>query len=461
MILFRNVLNYNNILFLYLFSLYLLQIDAEKGRIIISTTTDEEDTMIASYINNLGSPWNVLVWIALVIGVFAICILITKLNNAVFKRVQRKNPGLHVMFLQHLITIIIIIGFIVLVISSFAGVQTIWTTLFGGTAIISAVLAFAAQDVIKDVLAGMMISAHRPFKVGDRIVLEDGTTGVVEDVTLRHVVLKSTESLRFVVPNHVINGMRLTNYSYKTITRSATFKFSVGYDSNMKLVKRVIARAIESSEYTVEGYIDRNGYNHYGEVYFVAFADSALILQVNVYYLPTTPTEKVIDDINTRVREALIANNIEIPYNYVNVVAKPEEPAAPKSIEKAPVKVENKPVVSAKKAVAKPVTAVRRPVKVAVKSAEKTPVKSAPKSEAKSVVKPAADKPAAKAEPKPAAKAEAKPAVKTEAKPAVKSAEKTPAKEPVKVAAKPAEKATVKPEAKVERKPKANEKKGK
>ena len=258
-----------------------MQNNAEKGRIIISTITDEEDTMIASYINGLGSPWNVLVWIALVIGVMGMCILITKLNNVIFKRIQRKNPGLHVMFLQHMITIIIIIGFIVLVISSFAGVQTIWTTLFGGTAIISAVLAFAAQDVIKDVLAGMMISAHRPFKVGDRIVLEDGTTGVVEDVTLRHVILKSTESLRFVVPNHVINGMRLTNYSYKTITRSATFKFSVGYDSNMKLVKRVIARAIESSEYTVEGYIDRNGYNHYGEVYFVAFADSALIMQVN------------------------------------------------------------------------------------------------------------------------------------------------------------------------------------
>lgn len=344
--------------------------------------------MIAQYINDLASPWNALVWVALVIAVLSMCILITKLNNAIFKRIQRKNPGLHVMFLQHLISILIIIGFIVLVISSFAGVKTVWTTLFGGTAIISAVLAFAAQDVIKDVLAGMMISAHRPFKVGDRIVLEDGTTGIVEDITLRHVVLKNVESLRFVIPNHIINAMRLSNFSFKTITRSATFKFSLGYDSDMKLAKKVIAKAIESSQYTVDGFIDKDGTNHYGEVYFTSFADSALIVQVNVYYLPTTPTEKVMDDVNMRVREALIANNIEIPYNYVNVVEKSES----KSVKKAPIKKPAEAIGNKRKIAVK----TSRHGKITVKAAVKAPAKPATKSPAKTTVKTAAKSPAKK-----------------------------------------------------------------
>ena len=380
--------------------------------------------MIAEYINALNSPWNALVWIALVVAVFSMCILITKLNNAIFKRIQRKNPGLHVMFLQHLISIVIIIGFVVLVISSFAGVKTVWTTLFGGTAIISAVLAFAAQDVIKDVLAGMMISAHRPFKVGDRIVLEDGTTGVVEDLTLRHVVLKSVESLRFVIPNHIINGMRLSNFSFKTITRSATFQFSVGYDSDMKLVKKVIAKAIESSEYSVDGFIDKNGGSHYGEVYFISFADSALIMQVTVYYLPSSPTEKVMDDINTRVREALVANGIEIPYNYVNVVPKPES----KPVKKAPTGT-----VSNKRKIA---VTTSGHGKITAKETAKPVAKAVA---AKPIAKPA-EKPVEKQAAKPVAKAETKPTVKTEVKPAAK----TPAKEPVKAAAKPAAKTPVK-----------------
>ena len=280
--------------------------------------------MILKYINDLKSPWNVLVWIAVIIVMVAISLLLIKLNKTVFKHIQKKNNGLHLLFLQHLISIFIVIGFVVLVLSSLAGVQTVWTTIFGGTAIVSAVIAFAAQDVIKDILSGIMISAHRPFEEGDRIVLEDGTAGIVEDMTLRHVVLRGFESIRYVIPNHVINAMRVSNFSFKTTVRSLTFKFSVGYDSDMDTVKRAISSAVEESEYSIAGFTTADGVEKYGDVYFLAFADSALIMQVTVYYLPSTPSEKVLDDINVRVRNALIANDIEIPYNYVNVVEKSE-----------------------------------------------------------------------------------------------------------------------------------------
>ena len=229
------------------------------------------------------------------------------------------------MFLQHLISVLIVIGFIVLVISSFAGVKNVWTTIFGGTAIVSAVVAFAAQDVIKDVIAGIMISLHRPFEVGDRIVLEDGTAGIVEEMTLRHVVLIGVESLRIIVPNSIINSKKLSNLSFNSKTRSVIFKFPVGYDSDVEQVKKIIYDAIKESDRTVDGFIDKEGNSHYGEVYFMNVEASALIMQVTVYYLPTSRTELVIDDINSRVRKALVENNIEIPYNYVNVIEKTEE----------------------------------------------------------------------------------------------------------------------------------------
>ena len=40
------------------------------------------------------------------------------------------------------------------------------------------------------------------------------------------------------------------------------------------------------------------------------------------YYLPGTPTEVFKTDINTRVKKALEANGIEIPYKYINVQMK-------------------------------------------------------------------------------------------------------------------------------------------
>ena len=58
----------------------------------------------------------------------------------------------------------------------------------------------------------------------------------------------------------------------------------------------------------------------YAPVYFLELADSALIMAVTVYYKPTTPTEVIKDDINSRVFMAMQEAGIEIPYAYTNVV---------------------------------------------------------------------------------------------------------------------------------------------
>ena len=164
-----------------------------------------------------------------------------------------------------------------------------------------------------------MISLNKPFEVGNRIELEDGTVGVVEDMTPRHVVLVGTDTLRHVVPNRMMSTIRIINYSYHRGDRALTFCFPVGYDSDMALVKQLIAKEIKDSPFTKPKTQEEDGTETYAPVRFMEFADSALIMCVTVYYDSSNPTENVKDDINTRVREALIANNIEIPYPHITV----------------------------------------------------------------------------------------------------------------------------------------------
>ena len=255
-------------------------------------------------------------------AIFLLAKIGTALNKRFFKRVQKKHRGIHLTFFERINSALIVFFLIVFAVSVFSGAQTVWQTIFGGTAIVSAVLAFAAQDIIKDMLAGLMISVYKPFEIGDRIVLEDGTAGVVKNITLRHVVLEGLDSHHIVIPNSKLNAMLLSNYSFESDLMSVQFRFSVSYDSDMKQVKQVIGDAVQESDYSLPGQTDPEGQSHYGPVYFISFADSALIMAVTVYFERGTDPEMVISDINTRVREALIAHNIEIPYNYVNVVAK-------------------------------------------------------------------------------------------------------------------------------------------
>ena len=83
--------------------------------------------------------------------------------------------------------------------------------------------------------------------------------------------------------------------------------------------KAVIARAVADSPWSIPGGPDA-AEGAYSPVYFIAYADSSLVLATTVYYNPGTRTEVLKDDVNTRVRRALEAAGIEIPYNYVNVV---------------------------------------------------------------------------------------------------------------------------------------------
>ena len=68
-----------------------------------------------------------------------------------------------------------------------------------------------------------------------------------------------------------------------------------------------------------------DGTKAYADVYFLAFKDSSLEFGTTVYYKAGTPTEVLKSDVNTRVKKALDAAGIEIPYPYYNIVAKKED----------------------------------------------------------------------------------------------------------------------------------------
>ena len=272
--------------------------------------------------NLIPKPWNYVAMVGAVLLLVVTAWILSRVNKRVFKRIKKNKNNIHIAFLEKVNTAIIFIGCVILAFSAIDGADSVWRTLLGGTAIVSAVLAFAAQDVIKDILAGLMISVHKPFGIGDRIELENGDAGIVEDITMRHVVLRGIDTLRIVVPNSKLNSMKLKNLSVGNFDRSIHFNFSVGYDSDMELVKKVIFDAVKDSPYSIPVRKKDGADAAYSPVYFIRFADSALIMAVTVYYEKSFTTEVVKNDINTRVREALIANGIEIPYNYVTVVDK-------------------------------------------------------------------------------------------------------------------------------------------
>lgn len=264
----------------------------------------------------------VLTLIAIALLLITIWVLI-RVNRAVFRNLRKRREGLNLIFFERIITAVILLGGIILIFSMIWGDSSVWKTVLGGTALVSAILAFAAQDVIKDILGGLMITIYKPFEIGNRVELEDGTIGIVRDITMRHVILNGMDTQQIVIPNSKINLMRLKNYSFHSKNRAAHFNFYIAYGSDIEKAIRVIREAIISSPYSIPGKETPAGEDYAG-VYFMAYEECSLRLATTVYFEASTPSETAITDINLRIDQTLRENGIEIPYPYLNVIHKTE-----------------------------------------------------------------------------------------------------------------------------------------
>lgn len=79
-----------------------------------------------------------------------------------------------------------------------SGVDT--AQLFTTSALITAVLAFAMQDTLGNVLGGVALQLDSSLHVGDWVRV-DGVTGRVADVRWRFTAIETTSGERFIVPN--------------------------------------------------------------------------------------------------------------------------------------------------------------------------------------------------------------------------------------------------------------------
>ena len=134
----------------------------------------------------------------------------------------------------------IIIGFAFLFVLNTFGVQTTSFVAVIGAAGLA--IGLALQGTLSNVAAGVMIILFRPIKLGDFVVI-NGQMGTVKDITLNFTELASTGNHQVIIPNAVVWGNTIENYSVYP-TRRAEWTFGVGYGVNLKQAEEVIREVI-------------------------------------------------------------------------------------------------------------------------------------------------------------------------------------------------------------------------
>jgi small-conductance mechanosensitive channel len=101
------------------------------------------------------------------------------------------NPAAdtRVRFLRRLVTLGICLLGALFALSQFAGLNKLAAGLLASSAIVAAIVGFAARQTLANLIAGVMLTIAQPLRIGDQVTIQD-QTGVVEDVQLNYTVLR-------------------------------------------------------------------------------------------------------------------------------------------------------------------------------------------------------------------------------------------------------------------------------
>lgn len=112
--------------------------------------------------------------------------------------------------------------------------------IFSGAGILAAIIGFAAQAALSNLIAGAFIVIFRPFRVGDYIKLDEARVGIVEDITLRHTVINNFENKRLIIPNSVISTDSVLNHTIEDSQILSFNNFKIGIKADINLARQII-----------------------------------------------------------------------------------------------------------------------------------------------------------------------------------------------------------------------------
>jgi len=179
---------------------------------------------------------------AIVAGTVITAIIVNWLFRRFLKRstlIMRNDPTNYV-FLRHALTgLIYVLGF-GWAIYTLPDLRAVANSLLAGAGILAVAVGFASQHALSNIISGVFIIIFKPFRVNDRLRFPSGMMGIVEDITLRHVVIRDFQSRRILIPNAVISDEVLVNSDFEDDNICRWVEPLVTYDTDIERARKIM-----------------------------------------------------------------------------------------------------------------------------------------------------------------------------------------------------------------------------
>lgn len=225
-------------------------------------------------------------------------------------------------FMRRIIVSAIYIIGIAAFLSLIPGMEKVSNSILASAGIMAAAVGLASQDALSNIIGGLFIIFSQPFKLGDFVEIDSKVKGTVMEITLRHTVIRDAENRMILIPNNKINSSTIINSSYGETSTCAFIDVGVSYSVNLDNAIAVMRDEIMKHPSLIDRRSEDDKKSGAPQVVIrvTDLGDSAITLRAWAWADSVGSAFAMKCDLLKSIKERFDAENIEIPYPYLNVV---------------------------------------------------------------------------------------------------------------------------------------------
>ena len=247
------------------------------------------------------------------LAIFIVSLYLARMISNILRRVLRRQKAPE--GVTHLLSELIL--WTVITLGAITAIQRFFnvTAFLAGLGIIGFTIGFALQDVMKNLVSGIILLIQQPFHVGE-VIGAAGFDGTVQQIDLRTTEMETTDGRIVTLPNANILMNPIINYTRARRLR-VDLSLSLPHTTDPNTTRQLVLDAIQG----VAGFVSEPA----PVVVFNNLSSSAMEMTVN-FWIDTSKSNvaKAKDAALLNVSSALGKQGIEIPHPVQRVYSKSE-----------------------------------------------------------------------------------------------------------------------------------------
>ena len=255
----------------------------------------------------MNNVWKLAVFIAAEL-------VLTQMISLIFRMISRRNKGVHLRYAKSAINVTIIVVGVYSLAQQFDITKDISKVLLQSGSLIVAIATFAAQQALGNIISGFSLSMSKTYEVEDKIKVVQGggiiAEGIVQDITIRHTIIRQFNGESCIVPNSVMDASVITNTNY-TENIGNFMEIEIGYSADIDRAMDIMQKICINHELTLN--------TESNKVFIKGYTQNGMILKTTVWTGNLDDSFRACSDIRAELVKEFLKNDIEIPYQTVTI----------------------------------------------------------------------------------------------------------------------------------------------